>query len=107
MAVRNKKVDVYVIFQSMRNEKMNITIRIIYQGYAAKLMQRGDFIVNVKRFEKYPDHEAAYIAYDWLKEIRKQGLVKEIIEVIYNDSLDITDLVKKLDNAKVLDNLPF
>lgn len=86
---------------------MNISIKIIYQGYAAKLMQRGDFPVNVKRYEKYPDHEAAYIAYDWLKEIRKQGHVKEIIEVIYNDDQDITSLVKKLDHGQYQDNLPF
>jgi gamma-glutamyl-gamma-aminobutyrate hydrolase PuuD len=86
---------------------MDITIKIIYQGYAAKLMQRGDFTVNRKRYEKYPDHEAAYIAYDWLKEIRKKGHVKEIIEVIYNDDQDITVLVKKLDNVRFQDNLPF
>jgi hypothetical protein len=64
---------------------MDIAIKIIYQGYAAKLMQRGAFTVNRKRYEKYPDYEAAYITYDWLKEIRKQAHLEEIIEVIYND----------------------
>jgi hypothetical protein len=86
---------------------MNITIRIIYQGYAAKLMQRGSFPVNVKRYEKYPDHEAALVAYDWLKEIRKEASVTEILEIMYNDDRDIIELVKKLDNARFQDNLPF
>jgi hypothetical protein len=86
---------------------MNITIRIIYQGYAAKLMQRGDFEVNRKRYEKYPDYEAAFVAFEWLKEIRKEAHAEEIIEVIYNDDINITDLVKKLDNAQYQDDLPF
>lgn len=86
---------------------MNITIRIIFQGYAAKLMQRASFPVNLKRYEKYPDLEAAYVAYAWLKQIRNEAHINEIIEVIYNEDLDITDLVKKLDNARYQDNLPF
>jgi hypothetical protein len=86
---------------------VNITIRIIYQGYASKLMQRGDFPMNAKRYEKYPDHESAYVAYNWLKKIRKEAHVNELIEVIYNDDRDITELVKKLDNAQYQDNLPF
>lgn len=86
---------------------MNITIRIIYQGFTSKLMQRGSFPVNIKRYEKFPDHEAAYVAHDWLKEIRKEAHVEEILEVIYNEDHDITDLVKKLDNTQYQDNLPF
>jgi predicted O-methyltransferase YrrM len=78
---------------------MKITIRIIYQGYAAKLMQRASFAVNQKAFKVDPDRKAARIAYEWLKEIKREGHVQEIVKVIYNNDQDITELVKELEKS--------
>lgn len=37
--------------------KMKITIRTIYQGNMAKIMQGASFPVNEKRFKEDPDQE--------------------------------------------------
>jgi hypothetical protein len=78
---------------------MNIIIRIIYRGYASKIMRRGEFKVSMKQFKEDPDRVAANEAMKFLKMIRKEGHIEEIIEVVYNDDHDITALIKDLDNA--------
>jgi hypothetical protein len=78
---------------------VNITIRIIYQGYAARIMRRGSFSVDPFGFEVNPNQEAARVAIEFLKMIRKEGHIEEIIEVIYNGEHDITELVIEEDKA--------
>jgi hypothetical protein len=78
---------------------MNITIKVIYRGYEARLMRRGSFPVNSFEFEIDPDQEAARVAYEWIKQIRREGHIEEIIEVFYNGENDITELVKEIDGA--------
>lgn len=78
---------------------MNITIRIIYQGYTSRIMRRAEFKVNMKRFNEDPDQEAARVAMDFLKMIRKEGHIEGIIEVVYNDDKNITEIVKNMENA--------
>lgn len=85
---------------------MNIIIRIIYQGSAAKLMQRGSFPVNTKRFKENADQEAARVAFEWLKQIKREMHVNGIVEVVYDGEKNITELVKKLDKY-MIDTLPF
>jgi hypothetical protein len=79
--------------------KMHITIRIIYKGYSSRLMQRASFPVNAFEFEINPDKEAARVANEWIKQIRREIHVEEILEVIYDDNKDITELVKALEKA--------
>lgn len=78
---------------------MNITIRIIYRGYAARIMRRGSFPVDPFEFEVDPHKEASRAAMEFLKMIRKEGHIEEIIEVVYNDDNDITEKLKELDKA--------
>ena len=78
---------------------MEITIRIIYQGFESKILQRGSFPVNVKLFKENPDQEAANVTYTWLQQIRREAHVEEILEVVYDNDKDITELVKEMEKA--------
>lgn len=62
-------------------------------------MQRGSFPINPFEFKVEPDKEAARVAMEFLKMIRKEGHIEEIIEVVYNDDKDITELVKELNKG--------
>jgi hypothetical protein len=80
---------------------MYITIRIIYRGYTSKILQRGEFKVNAYHYKQNPYQEASQVAFAWLQQIRREAHVEEIIEVVYNDEHDITESVKKLDEAPI------
>lgn len=87
---------------------MQISIRIIYKGNA-RIMQKGIFPVNSYHFKQDPDQEAARIAHEWWKKIKKEMSYRAKIEsVTYNEEIDITALVKKLDNIPLSGlDLPF
>jgi hypothetical protein len=57
-------------------------------------MQRGSFPVNPFEFEINPDKEAARVANEWIKQIRRENHVEKILEVNYDDNKDITELCK-------------
>lgn len=76
---------------------MTITIKIIYKGYESRFLRRADFKVNSFEYEIDPNKEAAHVAYEWLKQIGREGHVSEIINVTYNETNDITEMVKELD----------
>lgn len=78
---------------------MNITIRIIYKGYEARIMRRGSFPVDPFEFKVDPNKEAARVAYEWVNQIRREGHISEIIEVVYDQDKDMTELVKELGEA--------
>jgi hypothetical protein len=78
---------------------MNITISIIYKGYTSRILQRGSFPVNARRFKEDPHLEAARVTCAWIKQIRREAHIEEIIEVIYDDNNEITDLVLKIEKA--------
>jgi FAD synthase len=78
---------------------MTITIRIIYRGYAARIMRRGSFSVNTFEFDIDSNQEAARVAYEWVKQIRREAHIEEIIEVVYDQDKDITELVRELEKA--------
>jgi hypothetical protein len=67
---------------------MQITIRIIYKGYSSRLMRRGSFPVNSKLFKEDPIKEAARVACEWIKQIRRESHIEEIIEVNYDEDKD-------------------
>lgn len=62
-------------------------------------MQRGSLPVNMTQFKKDTNKEAARVAFEWIKQIRREAYVSEIVEVIYNDNHDITELVRGLEKA--------
>jgi hypothetical protein len=66
-------------------------------------MRRGSFPVNKKRFKEDPDREAVRTTREWIKEIRREGHISEIIEVVYDGDNNITGLVKELENAPLED----
>ncbi len=87
---------------------MNITIKIIYKGYEVKTLSQGSFEVRNNQFKRDPQGEAALMAYKWIKQIRRESHLSEIIKVAYNEENDITGIVKQMDNAPIPDlDLPF
>jgi hypothetical protein len=76
-----------------------ITIKIIYREYESRIMRRGSFSMNPKRFREDPDHEVARVAFARLHQFNREEYIKEIIEIVYNDDKDGTDIVKTLEKA--------
>jgi hypothetical protein len=78
---------------------MKIVIKIIYKVYGIKSMQCGAFPLNPKKFKEDPDQEAARVAFNWLKEIKREMNVEEIVEVVYDGDQDITGSVKEFEQG--------
>lgn len=86
---------------------MEISIRVIYQS-DSRLMQKASFSINIKNFKDDPDKEAARVAYEWWKQIKSDMSYRaKIVNVVYNEDIDITDRVMQLENQIPGDNLPF
>lgn len=86
---------------------MQISIRIIYRS-DSRLMQKASFPVNIKLFKEDPAKEAARLAYEWWKQIKKKMSYRaEIESVVYNEEIDITELVRQMENQIPGGNLPF
>lgn len=92
---------------------MQINIEIHYFCESPGLT-RGSFYVNVRAFRENPDREAARVALDWFKKVRREGLSEVKLEkILYNSEHDITELVKQLELEylrrieKESDDLPF
>lgn len=89
---------------------MNINITIHYRSTSdSRLLQSGYFPVNSLEFKKDPNKEAARVAYEWWKLIKRDMSFQVIIDkVTYNEEHNITELVKQLDDAPIPDiDLPF
>lgn len=89
---------------------MNITIEIHFKSDSdSKIMKRGSFPVNVSKFNKDQNREAARVAFEWWKQIKHENSYRIKIEkVTYDEINNITELVKQLDNAPIPDlDLPF
>lgn len=85
---------------------MKVTIKIIYTSDGTtKIMQRASFPVNTKYFKDDPDQEAARVAFDWWKHIKRNMFHRVLInEIFYNENHDITKLVKELDKTPIPDD---
>ncbi|MFJ7929591.1 hypothetical protein [Peribacillus sp. NPDC096448] len=62
-------------------------------------MQSGSFPVVNSEFKKDPDWTAAITAYEWVQQIKIKFAASkdfQINQVIYNEDIDITELVKKV-----------
>lgn len=76
---------------------MKIHIRIDYiTASGTKVMQRGNF-----RVDKHKDieEEITRVAYDWLKKIRKEMFVDNVVSILVDDEFNITDEVLALDES--------
>lgn len=82
-----------------------IVIQIFYTVYDNKIMRKGEFRVNSRLYQQYPDLEAAKVANKWFRDIQKEhGFAAEIIKVVY-EGKDITHLIA--DNKTDESELPF
>ncbi|MBT2615141.1 MULTISPECIES: hypothetical protein [unclassified Bacillus (in: firmicutes)] len=78
---------------------MNINIKVYLHSKGTRFLQSGSISVPNLDFKKDPDWTAAIAAYKWIEEIKINFAASEdfrIDQVIYNEDIDITDLVKKV-----------
>lgn len=75
---------------------MNILIKINYKSDSdSKLLQKASFPVNTYKFKQDPNKEAARVAYEWWKFVKREMSYRvRITEVTYNEGNDITELVR-------------
>ncbi|MGM1033418.1 MAG: hypothetical protein ACQEXK_13235 [Bacillota bacterium] len=75
---------------------MNIYIKVYLHSKGTKFLQSGSFPVVNSEFKKDPDWTAAIAAYEWIQQIKNSYAASEdfrIDQVVYNDDIDITELV--------------
>ncbi|MFF2459719.1 hypothetical protein [Peribacillus simplex] len=78
---------------------MNINIKVYLHAKETNFLQSGSFPVPNSDFKKDPDWAAAIAAYEWIQQIKNNFAASEdfrIDQVVYNDDIDITELVKKV-----------
>ncbi|MFC8561424.1 hypothetical protein [Peribacillus frigoritolerans] len=78
---------------------MNINIKVYLHSKGTKFLQSGSFPVLNSDFKKDPDRTATFAAYEWIQKIKISFAASEdfrIDRVIYNEDIDITELVKKV-----------
>ena len=77
---------------------MNINIKVYLHSKGTKFMQSGSFPVLASDFKKDPDWTAAVTAYEWIQQIKSNFAASKdfrIDQVVYNDDIDITELVNR------------
>ncbi|MFP3509834.1 hypothetical protein SB775_09250 [Peribacillus sp. SIMBA_075] len=78
---------------------MNININVYLHSKETNFLQSGSFPVPNSDFNKEPDWTAAIAAYDWIQQIKVNFAASEdfrIDQVIYNEDIDITELVRNV-----------
>ncbi|MED4632295.1 hypothetical protein P9443_05135 [Peribacillus frigoritolerans] len=78
---------------------MNINIKVYLHAKETNFLQSGSFPVLDSDFKKDPDWTAAVVAYEWIQNIKSSFAASKdfcIVQVIYHDDIDITELVKKV-----------
>lgn len=76
---------------------MNINIKVYLHAKEINFFQSGNFPVPNTDFKKDPDWTAAVAAYEWIQQIKSNYAASKdfrIDQVVYNDVVDITELVK-------------
>ncbi|WP_144528723.1 hypothetical protein [Peribacillus simplex] len=78
---------------------MNINIKVYLHAKGTNFLQSGSFPVTTSDYKKDPDWTAAVAAYGWIQQIKSNYAASEdfrIDQVVYNDDINIKDLVKKV-----------
>ncbi|MBK5497399.1 hypothetical protein [Peribacillus sp. TH14] len=77
---------------------MYINIKVYLHSKGTNFLQSGSFPVPNIDFKKDPDWTAAIAASEWIQQIKISFAASEdfrIDQVIYNEDINITELVKK------------
>ncbi|WAA13509.1 hypothetical protein [Fervidibacillus halotolerans] len=69
---------------------MNVTISIHYKKNDVKVVQRGTFPVDYRRFKENEQLEVTNVAKGFLSDIKKEMGKIDIEKVTYNEKYDIT-----------------
>lgn len=64
-----------------------------------KFRQSGDFKVNVKNYKEDPDKEAARVAYEWFRKVKREFIYEVTLHKALYNEIDITEELIEL--AKV------
>lgn len=84
---------------------MQIVIALHYFVNGVKTLRQGEFRVNIRNYEEDPDKEAARIAYDWLRKVRREYIYKvNFYKSLYN-GIDITEEVKQWEQLSREDDI--
>ncbi|WP_260286343.1 hypothetical protein [Peribacillus aracenensis] len=78
---------------------MNINIKVRLHTKGNNFLQSGNFPVMNSDFKKDPDWTAAIAAYEWIQQIKIKFAASDdfrIDQVVYNEDIDITELVKRV-----------
>jgi hypothetical protein len=78
---------------------MNINIKLYLHSKGTNFLQSSSFPVVNSNFKKDPDWTAAIAAYEWIQQIKFKFADSEdfrIDQVVYNEDIDISELVKKV-----------
>ena len=78
---------------------MNINIKVYLHAKGTNFLQSGSFPVTNSDYKKDQDWTASVVAYEWIQQIKSDFAASKdfcIVQVIYNDDIDITELVKKV-----------
>ncbi|WP_340373313.1 hypothetical protein [Peribacillus sp. FSL E2-0218] len=78
---------------------MNINIKVYLHSKGINFLQSGSFTVPNSDYKKDPDWTAAIAAYEWIQQIKINFAASDdfrIDKVIYNEDIDITEVVKKV-----------
>ncbi|MFD9628145.1 hypothetical protein [Peribacillus muralis] len=78
---------------------MNINIKVYLHAKGTNFLQSGSFPVTTSDYKKDSDWTAAVTAYEWIQQIKNNFAASKdfhIVQVIYNDDIDIIELVKKV-----------
>jgi hypothetical protein len=86
---------------------MNINIKVYLHAKGTNFLQSGSFPVLASDFKKDPDWTVAVAPYEWIQQIKFNFADSDdfrIDQVLYNDEIDITELVNKVIQKKPLLN---
>lgn len=75
---------------------MQITITIKFNSPAGMVTKGGTFHLKGKTPER--------VAFDWLNEIKRQVHYEGLVEVKVDDNENITEMVRLMEKAQLLDN---
>ncbi|QGQ45804.1 hypothetical protein [Metabacillus sediminilitoris] len=71
---------------------MQVLVQVHYFYFDSKILKRGYFKVNPKKYKEDPDNSVAEVAGKWIEQMLMELPGMEIYKVLYDD-VDITNLI--------------
>ena len=75
---------------------MQIVIDLYYFVNGMKTLQCGYFKVNLRNYKEDPDKEAARVAYEWFRQVKRDFIYEVRLHKALYYEIDITEEVVKL-----------